>query len=680
MPQTKEWTLMFYFASDNPLAPGIVSQLKAIKDAGFHPDANVIARFDPHVVGAPSQVFEVNLINKLKSPGRSSIGFEPDNSYVRNLAADKLWDKNHVDLRERIKKELRKEGGNGDGRAEGEGAIEYDPPIPGAEMSGEQAPRESLAAFLDFCRGNYPARHYMLFILGHGMAVGSDLFLLDEHSPLPTLPLTELGEVLRKFRDDICEDAEPSQLELLGFHSCSMSALEVAYELKGTANYMLASQGPAFVGSWPYRQILMRIFSDLNNDADFTADDLKDAHGLAVRLREGDDKVSAFLRGRLDPGTVKLLKNLNGNGRPDAALSDALVRELNRMLDDTTLRRAGALRNVRSEARARLGARKPSGVELRRLNRTLLADACPHEVTRVNVKAMVTKIFYYCIYNSVDFQLAGYSFDLCLCDMKKVHEVEGPLTELSRALVRGLKQAPVSGLYGKKRGDPLMKDLILLAHWDAQSYWQENYTDLYDFCFRLAHRCREARPASKPMRAIRDDVVAACKKVMDKLRRGYEGADNGVIVRSAFAGPSYQYSHGLSLFFPWARPFGSQLWDEEYPQYKLSKKTPWREFLEEYFEVTRRQPHSEEMDEREPRRNGHADLTRTLLDIGTLVFNESGQLGGFGKGGGGDVTGLDKGGGGDVTGGDYPVIKNYPRFTRECGKMPVSPNFFEKFS
>jgi len=41
MPEIKEWTLMFYLASDNPLAPGVVSQLKAIKAAGFHPQANV---------------------------------------------------------------------------------------------------------------------------------------------------------------------------------------------------------------------------------------------------------------------------------------------------------------------------------------------------------------------------------------------------------------------------------------------------------------------------------------------------------------------------------------------------------------------------------------------------------------------------------------------------------------
>ena len=48
VPDTKEWTLMFYFASDNPLAISIVSQLKAIKAAGFHHEANVIVQFDPY--------------------------------------------------------------------------------------------------------------------------------------------------------------------------------------------------------------------------------------------------------------------------------------------------------------------------------------------------------------------------------------------------------------------------------------------------------------------------------------------------------------------------------------------------------------------------------------------------------------------------------------------------------
>ena len=71
--------------------------------------------------------------------------------------------------------------------------------------------------------------------------------------------------MLRKFKFDIVQDERHGELELLSFHSCSMSGLEVAAELEGTAKYILASQGPALVGSWPYRQILLRVFNDLSS-------------------------------------------------------------------------------------------------------------------------------------------------------------------------------------------------------------------------------------------------------------------------------------------------------------------------------------------------------------------------------------------------------------------------------
>ncbi|HJY29368.1 MAG TPA: hypothetical protein VJ306_15175, partial [Pyrinomonadaceae bacterium] len=91
MCEPKEWTLMFYFATDNPLAISAVSQLKAIKDAGFHPDANVVAQFDPYTEGTPTHVFDVNIVNKLKADGTSNIGFRDNPETVRNLIEDKLW-------------------------------------------------------------------------------------------------------------------------------------------------------------------------------------------------------------------------------------------------------------------------------------------------------------------------------------------------------------------------------------------------------------------------------------------------------------------------------------------------------------------------------------------------------------------------------------------------------------
>jgi hypothetical protein len=624
IPETKEWTLMFYFASDNPLAPSIVSQLKALKDAGFHPEANVIAHFDPHTTNTPVHIFDVNLINKLKARGKAQVGFRANDPFVRNLVLDKLWGDAELAKGETIKQRIHNllNGSNGNGRRDGNATgydvavqeIEFNPPIPSPEMCREQPPRESLSSFLDFCRREYPARHYILFILGHGLVVGNDLFLLDEHAPLSSssvdaedrpqtqvasngrpgssnaedkreprpqnsLLLKDLGEVLREFKKSIAED---SQFELIGFHSCSMSGLEVAYELqgaadepqasadepqgangelreaaralRGTANYMLASQGPAFVGSWPYRQILIRVFNDL------------------------EEKKTAW--------------------------------------------------------------------------------------TEMDVKEMLKRMFYYCLYNSHDFQLAGYSFDLCLCDLNKVTEIKGPLDALVSALIEGL-------------ADPVVKERILLAHWDAQSYWTENYIDLYDFCFCLKKRCGFAASVLATPPAVLPDILSACENIMEKLTRGVEGADDGIIVRSEFAGPSYQYSHGLSLFFPWSQPVGSDFWDKQYEKYRLitdaSTETSWKKFLEEYFKRTMRDPHAQEKDLRESVVAGRSSLDGDLLDKVTgLIFSESGQLS---KGGGNDATG--KGGGNDASGDDCtcPSIKNYPSSTR--GGTITSPTFYE---
>jgi hypothetical protein len=160
--------------------------------------------------------------------------------------------------------------------------------------------------------------------------------------------------------------------------------------------------------------------------------------------------------------------------------------------------------------------------------------------------------------------------------------------------------------------------------------------------------------------------------------------EGGVILRSAFAGPSYQYSHGLSVFFPWAQPGNDAFWPTEYRGYKF-EEAGWRDFLQRYFENTMREPRRDEPGHGHPERpdevvsdvkpvgEGGDGLNEQLLEgITAHIFErgEPGQLskgGGsdaMGKGGGSDATG--KGGGSDASGDgcDCPPIKNYPSFTR----------------
>ena len=558
MREIKEWTLMFFFASDNPLAISIVSQLKALKAAGFHPDANVVAQFDPFTEGTPTHIFDVNVVNKKKSDGEPQIGFAGNVSLVRDLIEDKLWKdqktRDDVPVRDALRKEFEREYG-----------FTYDAPIaptnglPTRGRNGElkePGPQESLTKFLTFCRKEYPARHYMLFILGHGVVVGNDIFLLDEHADEHSLTLAQMGDILRQFSRDIKhrKKDKSGKLELVGFHSCSVSSLEVVHELARTANYMLASQGPSFVGSWPYRQILMRIFEDVD-----------------------------------------------GTNSPES------------------------------------------------------------------IRKLVTDLFYYCLYSSEDFLLAGYSYQLTLCDLTKASGMKAPLAKLSKALIAGLN-------------DPVSKDAILLSHLKSQSFFHEMYTDLYDFCFCLQDRYKQLKQAKKKKLGLvtrRFEAIAdACDAVMEKLKksdwkrvqgrnqeRSGEFVEGQLVVASEFAGPAYQYSRGLSIYFPWTRPTNDDEIRQQYKKYKINATRkelgkPWLEFLREYFDKTLRVPACEEKDTRR-RQPRLTRLQKLQEDLASLVYNGEGSLSAANALG-------NKGDPSDRTGGDLDEvrIKNYPMDVR----------------
>src|SRR6185295_20386056 len=46
-----------------------------------------------------------------------------------------------------------------------------------------------------------------------------------------------------------------TEVDIIAFKDCFMSTLEAAYELKGSADYILASQEIVPIQGWPYRNI-----------------------------------------------------------------------------------------------------------------------------------------------------------------------------------------------------------------------------------------------------------------------------------------------------------------------------------------------------------------------------------------------------------------------------------------
>ena len=522
-----DWTLMFFFASDNPLAPLLVSQLKAIKDAGFQEHTEVLVYFDPMEKGCPTEIYNVNSRRKAyalkqwkkdRAYPKSSIG-DGNDSYIRKMKGDEV------------------------------NSRYFSPAMRKAMANPSQTPAdEMLGYFIDYALTNHKARNYMLFLCGHGLMVGRDMFLPDD-DPVSAISLEQLQKIMRRFKQ-----GKTTPLQLLSLHSCSMSSIEVAYQLRGTANYVMAHQGPAFANSWPYRQLLKKILNTIE----------REKRGAEGRERQDEEAIT------------------------------------NRQID---------------------------------------------------VERLVEKLYYHCLHNATDFLSAGYSADLALCSLQenKLSRIKKPLQNL----VGRLKE----NLYAKS---PIM-DLILLAHWESQSFWEENHTDLYDFCLCLRKRCNDMQSTLATVRVTRGklvtalgDVKNACDEVIKVLSiiKSPERSERfkGLVIHADNFGNKYQYARGLSVYFPWCEPLDddeppirpndetrpmptprNQRITQKYQRYDFNADLgadSWWSFLDLYFKETKRLSRKFEPEEKISDQLREVDLTETnpLVNIAETSFNSGGTL------------------------------------------------------
>ena len=113
-----------------------------------------------------------------------------------------------------------------------------------------------------------------------------------------------------------------------------------------------------------------------------SGDDLKDLGSLAVKLQDTRAVISQHIASQLSAETQQLLDKYDGISRPSSALQKALLTDLNRLLQASSVYDAGSFAEIElSEQTDGLLAQNPqSGEALVRLNRVLLSDAYPHEI------------------------------------------------------------------------------------------------------------------------------------------------------------------------------------------------------------------------------------------------------------------------------------------------------------
>jgi hypothetical protein len=156
-----------------------------------------------------------------------------------------------------------------------------------------------------------------------------------------------------------------------------------------------------------------------------------------------------------------------------------------------------------------------------------------------------------------DYALGGLSVDQAALNVGEADTLRDRVDRFANAMTEELE-----------KDQPEFVDKIVMAHWEAQSYNGELFVDLIDFCDCLLKR------------QTTGTVFETGLELKSFLEEQF-------VLKSCYSGPVYQYSHGVSIYFPWSRV------DDEYRNLDFidsRARSGWGKFLKVYTNLTRRAP------------------------------------------------------------------------------------------
>ncbi len=199
------WTVLVYLDGDNDLEKYAIANFNQMEQIGSSADVRVIVQFDR----APG--FDSTNGNWTDTR-RFLVTRDTDTNVISSLRLD-------------------------------------DPPMGEADMGSP----DTLRNFVQWGRSTFPADHYALIVWDHG--TGWEIHTLTEQIPYKYIALDSTsGNALDV--PEIKTAMSGLRVDVLAFDACFMQEMEVAYELRTTAKYMVGSSSAVPAYGYDYNLIL----------------------------------------------------------------------------------------------------------------------------------------------------------------------------------------------------------------------------------------------------------------------------------------------------------------------------------------------------------------------------------------------------------------------------------------
>ncbi len=177
---------------------------------------------------------------------------------------------------------------------------------------------QTLADFLSFAKNNYPAQKTAVVFWNHGGGSVAGV-AFDELFGLDSLTLDEMYAAFT----DVWEPFADSQpLELIGFDTCLMATVDVAYTFSGLARYLVASEETEPASGWHYSQWLGALAADTLMDGAALGKIICDAYYAGCELAGTQDNTTLSVTDLSKAGTLIEAYEVFGNEALAAACED----------------------------------------------------------------------------------------------------------------------------------------------------------------------------------------------------------------------------------------------------------------------------------------------------------------------------------------------------------------------
>lgn len=203
---------------------------------------------------------------------------------------------------------------------------------------------------------------------------------------------------------------------------------------------------------------------------------------------------------------------------------------------------------------------------------------------------------------NLDYAIGGRSVNIAACDLTNIDALYEAVQKFARH-INALLDLPIKAGGGVTEEEAKMNktirekfiDWMLLSHYESQTFMHGQAVDIIDFIYNLLLRFRKSvlehehfgnisnsklkSRIERKIDLIFDDFV----KIDDAVNKG----SDSFILASCFVGAEYQFSKGVSVFFPWTR-MALNLIYTKYSKLKFNRKKNWLKLIDKFTALTMR--------------------------------------------------------------------------------------------